>query len=142
MRTQRLKTGAYKSKELATRPARRVFRPTAPRAEHDRSLRLTPMGCCRIRFIGLTARGACLACEAVASRAHRDAETAFRQGSIGEVCLFTHSRAQLKAACPDRQPAHHGLADLCLTANRQIQPQRSYGSYSCLFAACRAVGLA
>jgi hypothetical protein len=41
MRTQRLKTGAFKSKELATRPARRVFRPTAPRAVHDRSLSLT-----------------------------------------------------------------------------------------------------
>ena len=73
MRTQRLKTGAYKSKKLATRSARRVppplrfgaalvyvlihhkpagrevglaksgFRPTAPRAVHDRSLRLTRM---------------------------------------------------------------------------------------------------
>jgi hypothetical protein len=45
MPTERLKTGAYKSKELATRPARRVFRPTAPRAVHDRSLRLTRMSC-------------------------------------------------------------------------------------------------
>jgi hypothetical protein len=42
--------------------------------------------------------------EAVASRAHPDAETLFRQGSTGEVCLFTHSRAQLNAARPDRQP--------------------------------------
>jgi hypothetical protein len=47
MRTQRLETGAYKSKKLATRPARRVFRPTAPRAAQDRSLRLTRTGGCR-----------------------------------------------------------------------------------------------
>jgi hypothetical protein len=38
--------------------------------------------------------------EAVVSRGHRDAETPFRQGSIGEVCRFTHPRAQLNAARP------------------------------------------
>jgi hypothetical protein len=34
------------------------------------------------------------------SRGSRDAETPFRRGSIGEVCLFTHLRAQLNAARP------------------------------------------
>src|SRR5258707_6941786 len=34
------------------------------------------------------------------TRGHRDAETPFRKGSIGEVCLFTHPRAQLNAARP------------------------------------------
>jgi hypothetical protein len=43
-------------------------------------------------------RGACLACEAVVSKGSRDAETPFRQGSVAEVCLFTHPRAQLNAA--------------------------------------------
>jgi hypothetical protein len=81
MRTERLKIGAYKSKELATRAARRVppplrfgaalvyvlthykpagrdvglaksgFRPTAPRAVCDRSLTLTPMDSRRYRVM-------------------------------------------------------------------------------------------
>jgi hypothetical protein len=62
-------------------------------------------------FIGLTARGACLACEAVVSRGDRDAETPLRQGSIAQVCLFPHPRAQLNAAqSPTVSLAHHGLA--------------------------------
>jgi hypothetical protein len=32
------------------------------------------------------------------SISHRDAETPFRQGSMGEDCLFTHQRAKLNAA--------------------------------------------
>jgi hypothetical protein len=34
------------------------------------------------------------------SISHRDAETPFRQGSMGEVCLFTHQIAKLNAARP------------------------------------------
>jgi hypothetical protein len=54
----------------------------------------------RTRFIGLTARGACLACEAVVRGGYRDVENPFLEGSIGEVCLFTRPRAQLNAARP------------------------------------------
>jgi hypothetical protein len=41
--------------------------------KRESALNSASSGGCRIRFIGLTARGTCLAREAVGSRAHRDA---------------------------------------------------------------------
>jgi hypothetical protein len=55
------------------------------------------------------------------SRDHRDAETRFRQGSIGEVCLFTHPRAQLSAARP-RASALLPTASQARHAPRAVSP--------------------
>jgi hypothetical protein len=76
----------------------------------DRSLPIA-FGSCRTRFIGLSARGACLACEAVVSKAERRRRAAFKLRSW--VCEETGlaNRAPTKfGLCITVILAHHGLA--------------------------------
>jgi hypothetical protein len=59
---------------------------------------------CRIRFVVLTARGACLACEAVVSRGHRDPET-ISVWALSSTSGLLHTKERSQTfSLPNQQP--------------------------------------